>query len=67
LIANAPFYVNALLFFIYFCLYRVPTLLTAFSPPEVATTPTIIQMSSENCVVDIYVSPSIYVYGCVYG
>jgi hypothetical protein len=33
-----------MLFSIYFSLYRVPTLLTYFSPPEVATTPTILRM-----------------------
>jgi hypothetical protein len=45
---------------IYFSLYRVPTLLMAFSPPEVATTPTTLQMCNGNSLVDIYVSPSMF-------
>jgi hypothetical protein len=49
---------------IYFSLYQVPTLLTPFSPPEVATTPTtpLLLMRNENSVVDIYVA-DLYVYG----
>jgi hypothetical protein len=40
---------------IYFSLYRVPTLLTAFSPPEVATTPTTLLMHNANSLVNINV------------
>jgi hypothetical protein len=49
---------------IYFTLYRVSTLLTPFSPLEVATIPTnlIILMRNENSLVDIYVT-DLYVYG----
>jgi hypothetical protein len=45
---------------IYFSLYRMLTLLMAFSPPEVGTTPTILLMRNENSLVDIYVSPSTF-------
>jgi hypothetical protein len=48
---------------IYFSLYQVPTLLTPFSPPEVATTPmTLLLMRNENSLVDIYVA-DLYIYG----
>jgi hypothetical protein len=39
---------------IYFSLYCVLILLTPFSPPEVATTPTLL-MHNENLLVDIYI------------
>jgi hypothetical protein len=45
---------------IYFSLYRVLTLLTIFSPSEVATTPTILLIYNVNSLVDIYVSPSMF-------
>jgi hypothetical protein len=45
-----------MLFSIYFSLlYQVLTLLTLFSAPEVATTPTTLLMCNENSLVDIYV------------
>jgi hypothetical protein len=49
---------------IYFSLYRVPILLTPFSPPEVATTTMtlLLLMRNENSLVDIYVV-DLYVYG----
>jgi hypothetical protein len=49
---------------IYFSVYRVPTLLTPFSPPDVATTPTtlLLLMHNENFIVDIYVA-DLYIYG----
>jgi hypothetical protein len=45
---------------IYFSLYWVPTLLKIFSPPEIATTSTILLMRNENSLVVIYVSPSMF-------
>jgi hypothetical protein len=43
-------------FSIYFSLlYRVPTLLTPFLPPEVAPTTLILLMRNEISLVDIYV------------
>jgi hypothetical protein len=54
--------------------FQVPNLLTPFSPPEVATTPTSLLMHNENSLVDIYVwdlyAYGWYLYGCdfhVYG
>jgi hypothetical protein len=43
---------------IYFSIYRILTLLTSFSPPEVATTLTtlLLLMRNENFLVDIYVA-----------
>jgi hypothetical protein len=46
-----------MLFSIYFSiLYWVPTLLTPFSPLEVAPTTLILLMRNKNSLVDIYVS-----------
>jgi hypothetical protein len=43
-------------FFIYFSLlYRVLTLLTPFSPPEIAPTTLLLIIRNENSLVDIYV------------
>jgi hypothetical protein len=50
-----------MLYSIYFSLYQVLNLLTPFSPPEVATTPTTLLMRNENFLVDIYVW-DLYVY-----
>jgi hypothetical protein len=49
---------------IYYSLYRVLTLLTPFSHPEIATTPTtlLLIMRNENSLVGIYVEDL-----CVYG
>jgi hypothetical protein len=49
---------------IYFSLYRVPTLLMPFSPPEVAITPTtlLLLIRNENFLVDIYIA-DLYDYG----
>jgi hypothetical protein len=50
-----------MLCFIYFSIYRVPTLLAPFSPPEVAITLTTLLMRNENFLVDICVW-DLYVY-----
>jgi hypothetical protein len=39
---------------VYFSLYRVSNLLTPFSPPEVAITPTTLLIHNKNSLVDIY-------------